>query len=128
MREQRAFQRNAADPKQVRFAERKEKERGERFRAAMRVVMALPAGRIVLWDLVARAGIFHSIWDPSSKIHYNAGRQDYGHELLATLIETDEDLYQLMEREARAFERRQDHETAAAQTPAANEGATTNDN
>jgi L-amino acid N-acyltransferase YncA len=119
MAEPRALVKNAADPKQVQYAQRKEKQRGERVNHALRAVMATPAGRVVMWELLTRAGIFRSVWEASAKIHYNAGRQDYGHELLATLIDVDEAAYQLMEREMRAIDRNDSRETAAVQTPAA---------
>jgi hypothetical protein len=119
MAQQRALVRNAADPQQVRFAERKEKERAGRFLDALAAILRTPAGRIVVWELLVRARIFGSIWDPSAKIHYNAGRQDFGHELLASCLDADDEAYQLMEREMRAWQRGQDRETAAIQTPAA---------
>jgi hypothetical protein len=118
----RSLQRNASDPKQVRYAERKQRQREARFLAALREVLRTPAGRIVGWELLARAGVFRSVWDPSAKIHYNAGRQDYGHELLASMLEADEEAYQLMEREMRAYLRNEQQEAAAVQTPRADEG------
>jgi hypothetical protein len=117
----RAFQRNAADPEQIRYAERKVKQAEDRFLDALRSVLATSAGRIVAWELLTRAGIYASIWDPSARIHYNAGRQDFGHELLAAFVRADENLYQLMEREQRAYQRGQDREVAAVQTRAASE-------
>lgn len=121
-RHDRTLQRNAADEKQIKHAGRKVEERAELFRTSLQAVLAQPAGRFVLWELLTRAGLYRSIWDPSAKIHYNAGRQDYGLELLAQVIDADEELYQLMEREMRAFNRSEARETAAVQTPAANEG------
>jgi type II secretory pathway component PulM len=116
---------NAADPQQVARARRKEAERGERFLVSLQAIMRTREGRLVMWELLSRAGIYRSIWDPSSKIHYNAGRQDYGHELLASVIAADSDLYQQMEREQRAFEAAEDRGTAASQTKPATEGAQT---
>jgi hypothetical protein len=119
---ERALVRNVADPQQVAYGKRKEKEREARSLDALRAVLRTPAGRIVVWDLLTRAGIFRSIWDPSAKVHYNAGRQDFGHELLASCLEADAEAYQLMEREMRAWQRGQDRETAAVQTPRAVDG------
>jgi hypothetical protein len=117
----RALTGNAADPEQVKYAERKERQRRARFGLALKTVLGTTAGRLVFWELLSRAGIYRSIWDPTERIHYNAGRQDFGHELLATILETDEDAYLLMEREARAIARGDARETAAVQTPAAGE-------
>ena len=108
--------RNAADPRQVRFAEQLGKRRAERFTQALAAVMNTPEGRIVLAALVRRAGVFKSIWSPSSEIHYNAGRQDYGHELMADLIGLDEDRFQLMEREEWAWAKAEERTIAAAHT------------
>lgn len=119
----RNLQGNAADPQQVKYAARKEAQRAARFLDALRSVLRMPEGRIVCWELLARAGVFRSIWDPSARIHYNAGKQDYGHELLGVLLEADEVLYVLMEREARAYVRQGATEAAAVQTAAAEESS-----
>jgi hypothetical protein len=108
--------RNAADPKQVKFAEQFEKRRDERFRVAIASVMATQEGRAVLAGLIRRAGVYRSVWSPSSEIHYNAGRQDYGHELMADLVAVDEDLYQLMEREEWAWAKSQQASISATHT------------
>lgn len=119
----RAQVRNAADPQQVRRAERKERDAAAQVQAAMRAVMATVDGRMVMWDLLERAGVFRSIWHPSAEIHYRAGRQDYGHELQAVILAADEDLYDTMTREARARVKRANNETDAAHTPRADQGA-----
>lgn len=119
MAEPRAQVRNAADPDQVKRARRKEQHRDELLAAALKQVLSTPAGRIVCWELLARAGVYQSVWRPTVEVHYLAGRQDYGHELLGLLIAADEDLYQVMEREARARAKRDDAETDAAHTPRA---------
>jgi len=118
---QRAQVRNAGDPAQVRRAARKEADAEERMRAAVQTVLETPAGRAFCWALLTKAGIYGSVWDPSSRIHYNAGRQDFGHELQALLVNTSEDLYMTMEREARAYAKALDRETDAAHTPRAEE-------
>jgi hypothetical protein len=122
MADQRSLQRNAADPKQVRFAERKEKERGERYRAALKAVMATVAGRHLLAELLERSGLWRTSWDPSARIHFNEGRRNFGLELLADVQESDEEAYLLMERERRAWLRGEALEAAAVQTAAATEG------
>lgn len=111
----RPWVKNAADPEQVKAAGRRERRKGEQFNGALRQVMATIEGRLVMWALLERAGIYRSVWDPSARIHYNAGRQDFGHELLALLLEADERTYLLMEQEARARARGDDREAAAYQ-------------
>jgi len=116
MSRDRALVKNAADPKQIRFAKQVEQRRAERYDQALAAVMDTPAGRIVMATLIRRAGVFKSIWHPSSEIHYNAGRQDYGHELMADLLELSEPHYQLMEREEWEWNKQQDRSTDAAHT------------
>lgn len=123
---ERAAVRNAADPEQVRRAGKKDRDREELFRASLVLVMQTAPGRAVLWGLLERAGVYRSIWSPNSEIHYNAGRQDFGHELMATIIAADEEAYLLMEREARGRVKRDNAEIDAAQTPASDQGAQEN--
>lgn len=122
----RAEVRNAGDPKQVRDAGRRAKRRQQRFDDALREVMASPAGRLVFGEhefgFVARAGVYRSVFHPSgSQTSYNAGRQDFGHEIVAELLRVDEAAYELMEREARAVAKRDAQETEAAHTAPASE-------
>jgi hypothetical protein len=74
-----------------------------------------------MWDQVCQAGVFESVWSPSALIHYNAGRQDQGHKLIALLVQVDEEGYLLMEREARQRARRTDREVEATLTASSTE-------
>lgn len=121
---ERALVRNAADPKQVRLAERMEKAREERFQSSLAAVMNTVEGRVVLAALIRRAGVYKSIWSRDSAIHYNAGRQDYGHELMADLVRLDEERFQLMEREEWAFIKKMNATIDAAHTKRTNEQET----
>jgi hypothetical protein len=115
----RALVKNAADPQQVKRATRKEQDRERQRIDAIRATMATPAGRFVLYELIEMAGAYRSIYEPNATIYYRAGRQDYGHELMALLIQADEDAYDLMQREARTRAKREAAEIDAAHTPAA---------
>jgi len=127
--EPRAQVKNAGDPRQVKRAGRKERERQELEQAAVVQVMATPAGRIFAWSLLERAGVYASVFHPSaSQIYYLAGRQDFGHELIALLLESDERAYQLMEAEARARTRRENAATDAAHTNSVTQGDGTDGN
>lgn len=95
------------------YAERKARRLARELRDATRAVLSTPAGRQVLAAIVEQAGVHHSIWTASAEIHYRAGRQDFGHELMAQLLEADEDLYETMEREKRDRVRRDRAEDAA---------------
>jgi len=118
----RAEVRNAADPKQVGRASRKEEDREKLFGAAMAAVMATQPGRLLVWSLLERASVFESIWSPDVKMHYRAGKQDFGHMIQAAALDAGEPNYELMEREARARKRRDNASTDAAHTPASSEG------
>lgn len=112
----RAVVRNAADPQQVRRGARVEQRAGDRYDGAFRIVLGTPAGRALIWEILARVGVYRSIWSPNVQIHYNAGRQDVGHELMADAIRIAPDLYELMEHEARMRDARDNVETDAAHT------------
>lgn len=115
---------NAADPRQVKDAGRRERRRTRDFDNALRAVLDTPDGRLVLWQLLSMAGIYRSCYDNSgSRTYWNVGRQDYGHELLAHIIEASPQLYALMEREARERDARTDAEREAAQVPSSDQGA-----
>ncbi len=119
MAEPRAFQRNAADPKQRAYADRKVKQARTRFLNALRQVLHTPAGRIVLYQLLDDSAIWDSpIGRDADETQRRIGIQAYGHGIRAALLEADEDAYEQMEREARAYARAQDLETAAAQVSA----------
>lgn len=113
--------RNASSAKERAFYERLDERRQDRLREAMAAVMETEAGRIVMWELLSTCGIYRSVWENSSRIHYNAGRQDLGHELLADLHVVSTDKFQVMEREARAYARREESEIEAHHTKRASE-------
>lgn len=115
----RTLARNAADPRQVRFFERLDRRREERFSVALATILNTVEGRTVIAGLIRRAGVNKSIWHPSAEIHYNAGKQDYGHELMADVIRVSEDAWQLMEREQWAWTKQVEREIAASLTPRA---------
>lgn len=117
----RAEGRNAADPRQVKRAGRLERDRAEQLRAHVVAVLTTESGRAVFWELLERAGVYRSIWTPNSEIHYKAGRQDFGHELMALIVDASEEGYELMEREARARRKRDERSTDAAHTAPAEE-------
>lgn len=92
--------RNAADPEQVKEAGRREKELLKRWRADVSFILSTPEGRRFFWGMLEKAGVYRSVWEPSAKIHFNAGQQDFGHWLLAEATAADADSYLLMQREA----------------------------
>lgn len=116
-----ALVRNAADPQQVRRGARVANRRRERELNDLRAVLATAEGRRVVWRLLEHCHVFASIWDPSSRIHYQAGRQDVGHYLMAEIAAADDDALLVLMRDARARERSEAMENEAARTPRATE-------
>lgn len=109
---------NAADPRAVRFARRKERDEAKIFDEALAEAMTSPATRLVLWDILKRAGIYERIEETNATIYYKMGKRNFGLELLADVMRVDERLYLVMESEARARQRSIERETAAVQTAA----------
>lgn len=116
-RRDRAQVRNAADKGQVRRAARSVEESDLRLTSAIAAVMQSYTGRIFVWELLRLLNVNASVWaDSGQRMAYNAGRQDAGHELLALVMDVDEELYLSMEREARAWQRHQDTDLDASHT------------
>lgn len=115
---------NAANPRDVHNARQRERNRATRLQSVYLQVMATPAGRAVMWDLIGRAGVFESPWSQyAMEIHRNIGRSDFGKELLADLCELDEKLFLLMETEGRVQAKQDEQETRAAHVaPATQQG------
>lgn len=121
----RAYVRNAADRKQTAAAERAERKRDLEFSESLGAVLRTKEGRRVLGELLDRAGLYRTSWDPSAKIHFNEGRRNFGLELLANIQDASEELYLVMEREMRAFKRSLEQGPAAVQAnQVATEGET----
>lgn len=116
----RALTKNAADVDSVKNAKRVEKDRAKRFGDVMRAVMATPAGRELLWMLLRGAGIYENVFHRDAGVMaFNAGRQNYGQQLLADILDNDPAGYLVMEREARDRDARERAAIDAAQTPGA---------
>jgi hypothetical protein len=127
-RETPAYVRNAANPRQVKWAERREQERLESFVVSLAEVMHTTAGRRVFGELLERAGLYRSSYDNSgSATYFNEGRRNFGLEIQAMLVQAGEETYELMEREMRAYRRSLEREASAVQqasTPADSESPT----
>lgn len=80
---------NAASERQVKKAKNYAALQEKEILSAFRAVLATPAGVKILWYILGHCGSFRSIWEPSAKIHYNAGRQDVGHWLMARITDAD---------------------------------------
>lgn len=94
---EKAFVKNAADPKQVRDGKQKEQLKRDQELNDLRLVLATPAGKRLMWRILAECKTFGSVWHSSAMIHYNSGKQDVGHWLMAEIGSADPDqLYGLL--------------------------------
>lgn len=96
---EKAMVKNAADPKQVKRAANKEQFKKDNERSDLSKVLETPEGRRVMWRLLEHCKVFGSVWDPSSRIHYYAGKQDVGHFLMAEIVDAGEDYLLAMMKE-----------------------------
>lgn len=67
----------------------------------LRFLLSDRQGRRFLWRLLERCRAFSSVWEPSARIHYNAGQQDLGHYLIAEIMQANEDAFLKMMKEAK---------------------------
>lgn len=107
---------NAADPRQVAHAGRKEKQARERELEDLRLILLTAEGRRFLWRVLGYCRFATDVWDPSSRIHFNAGLQNVGHWVLAEITAADEEAFYLMMRENRDRQRRTNTEAEAIRT------------
>jgi hypothetical protein len=121
MADDRPPRRNAADERQVKFHDRKQRSRRDREINDLKAVLQMEPGRRVLWRILEHCSVFASVWDPSSRIHHNAGRQDVGHFVMAEIVAADDEAIYRMMREAKARDRADDAELTASLTKSVRE-------
>ncbi len=123
---ERALVRNTADRGQVKYAERLERKRRDRFAASLRVCLGQSAFRIVMADWLERGCMYESSFDPSGSVMYfREGRRNYALEMRADLEAADPGKTDLMEQERRERHRADAREIEAAHTTAAAEAPPT---
>lgn len=117
MSNDRAFVRNAADPRQVKQGKQKENLARRAELDDVRAVLKVPGGRRLLWRLLERCKVLASVWEPSARIHYNAGQQDVGHYILGEVTEADPEAFLEMMRESKERELQENDIEEAKDTP-----------
>jgi hypothetical protein len=95
---------NLGEKASVKAHDRKARLRAERHEENMKVVLGSKEGRAVLWDILDRCKTLLPVWDSSSRIHYNAGRQELGQDLLRDILSIDGQIFLLMKGEAEEAE------------------------
>lgn len=123
----RALVQNAGSGKQVKNAERKEKDRRARELDDLRAVMTLPEGRRLIWRLLGFCGFgenpSHARGDMT---HQNIGKADVARYIFSEMgyLKNGLDLKQLMEREAYVLANNEQVEAEALRTTSAVDKAT----
>lgn len=79
--------------------------RNQRYLEAFRKVLGTPEGRTFIWSLLMVTRVFDSVWDQSSRIHYLAGRQELGQDILRIVLDLSPEAFLLMKQEATEEER-----------------------
>lgn len=98
-------------------AGRDEARARERELTVTRAVLSTYEGREFLRNLLETLGTFRTVMaSETHEIYYRAGRQDVGHQLMASLIDADGAGYLSMEAEARERVKQADRATDAAHT------------
>jgi len=119
----RAFVKNAADPRQVKDAGRKAKRAREEEVEDVAVVVGTERGRGVVLRVLSDCGLFTEVFDPDAhRTAFNAGVRNVGLFLHAEISAADEMAFFLMMKEARDRQTKQGDEAQAAHTPSADQG------
>jgi hypothetical protein len=110
-------QRTASNPADVQRAKNRERSGAMRDQDDLRVVMSTRPGRRLMRRYLAKCGVYKTITVQSSMIYALSGRRDVGLEMLDEILALEE-LYLLMETEAREDARLEQRENEAARTRA----------
>lgn len=76
---------NAANPKHVAAARRKEEAAEARRQSDLRLLLTMPEGRRILWWILERAGTFQRPEVYSAQIHWLQGRAALGMEVMEAI-------------------------------------------
>lgn len=97
--------------KDAKLERRAEDRRRESLLSLGRVLNSVD-GKDALYYLVNETGVFSYMWDPSSRLHYLAGRRDFGLWMMNEMAQANEPAFFDMQRSAwaRAKEDRLDEE------------------
>lgn len=88
-----SFVKNAADRQQVKSAKQKEESKRDGELNDIRSILNTPSGRRVMWRFISYTKIFQERWEPSAKIHYDAGVRSVGLHIIAEINEASEDFF-----------------------------------
>lgn len=95
---------NVGNRKQVEAARKKIRLNTEAEAKDLETVLNTKEGRSLLWRLLGQFKVFESVFEPNSRISYNAGIQDAGHFILAQIMDVRPDAWLQMMQEAKEKE------------------------
>lgn len=88
-----AFVGNAADPKQVKDGERKERWKRSDEIGDVQFLLSHPQGRRFFHRYFEKCGLFECSWEASARIHFNEGRRSVALDLLKDVKEANPVLF-----------------------------------
>ncbi|SPJ15389.1 conserved hypothetical protein [Syntrophobacter sp. SbD2] len=88
---------NAGDAQQVAKAKSRQKTRELQKKAALRKIMSDPEGRMWMWDLLSRCGVYHSSYSSDAlAMAFHEGHRNIGLHLTAEINRLSPELYTRM--------------------------------
>ncbi|MGO8944257.1 MAG: hypothetical protein ACLQJ7_11365 [Syntrophobacteraceae bacterium] len=88
---------NAGDAQQVAKAKSKQKTRDLQKKAALRKIMSDPEGRMWMWDLLSRCGVYHSSYSSDAlAMAFHEGHRNIGLHLTAEINRLSPEMYARM--------------------------------
>ncbi len=92
---------NAGDASQVNKRQKSLKTRDLQKKAALKKLMGDPEGRMFMWDLLGRCGVFHLSFSSDALVMaFKEGRRDVGNHLMGEITRISPELYMKMVVEA----------------------------
>lgn len=88
---------NAGDPQHVAKRQKSGKTRDLQKASALKGIMSLPEGRMWMWDLIARCGVYHSSYSSDAlAMAFQEGHRNIGLHLTAEINRLSPELYARM--------------------------------
>jgi hypothetical protein len=97
---------NAGDAQQVAHRQKSQKTRDLQKKAALRVLMSTPDGRMWMWDLLTRCGVYHSSYSSDAlAMAFHEGHRNIGLHLTAEINRLSPEMYARMVNENQTKEK-----------------------
>ena len=97
-------QKNAADPKELKAAKKREDFAESRFQAALKSVLESPNGRLVVWDFMGMGNIHSVTFTGNAHGSFLEGKRAMALQIEAEVLKNSPNAYILMMQESRKRE------------------------